>query len=309
MMKEKLNAYKNLLGVCLSFVLSYASFIGIITIQSSINASDGLGLASSAVIFAVKMVTVPLMPAVVQLLGSKLALCVGYCLLFLYAPVNYYPRWFTLIPGAVLAGLADGPVWVSLQVHTVQTARKYAGITKTNPDHIVAAFTSLLAVSIKTAQILGSILSSAVLFNYDSTNYNVSNYNATLNESSTTCDNVESRYIEEDILYYILITLYSVCILLGIAIAFLLTDRYPTNANFGSMSKLCWSYFLEPFKELLTVSINWKMLLLIPLMLTNGMAVTFMMGHYTSVSSHHHMALLLALSIKTLLLLFSLIPC
>ena len=282
-LKDKLNVYKNLLGICLSFILSYASFIGIVTIQSSINATNGLGLISSAIIFTVKMITVPLMPSFTKLLGSKYSLCIGYSLLLVYITVNYYPEWYTLIPGAVFAGLADGPMWVSLQVHTVHTATNYANITHHKPEYLIAMFTGIFALAIKIAQILGSLLSSAILFNYEGTS-DGSGYFIPFNETISSCNNTESSYVEQDILYYVLIGVYNGCAILGLVVALLFLDHYPGDRTFSSMSTFCDNHFLKPFKQLLLMFVNWKMILLLPLMIINGMALTFMIGHYTSVS-------------------------
>ena len=68
---KKGEGIKNLIGVCLSFIGVYGPYVGIFTLQNSINKEGGLGLAGAVVTYLVKTAFTPLGPMVYSNVGSK----------------------------------------------------------------------------------------------------------------------------------------------------------------------------------------------------------------------------------------------
>ena len=46
--------------------------------------------------------------------------------MLIYTLSNFYPHWYTLIPGSICLGLAFGPLWASLNVHITTVAIRFA---------------------------------------------------------------------------------------------------------------------------------------------------------------------------------------
>ena len=270
-------AYKNLLGVCLSFATCYGSFNGMINLQSSINANHGLGLASSAIIFVFAIFTKLFVSGVlVHTLGSKYSSCIGYALHLFYIAANYYPSWYTLIPGSAICGIGNGIMWVSVEVHLSQSARSHATLLNKSPNNLIGLFMGALIFSMKAGQVYGGLTSSIVLFTFTP---NVS----IIEEDNSSCTNTEAQYAEQDSLYYILVSIYVIVTVIGIMIALIVMDSYPTDMKFVSLKRGCQEYFIQPFNNVLTVVIMWKMMLLLPFLFVTGSTGAYFLASFSNV--------------------------
>ena len=281
-LSDRVKAYKNILGECLSFVACFGSFLGILSLQSSINSAQGLGLTSNATSYALLIITTFFAPAFVKLIGSKYALLSGYILFLVYTLSNYYPSWYTLIPGAALSGVAQGPVWVSMYTHAVLVARKYAIALKEKPENAVALFTGAVASSAKVAQVSGSLISSLVLINMNK--LNISEVN---NSSDETCTGTATESFEQGLLFYILISAYVGVVLFGIFVTIIFMDHLGTDSPFLSPTKMCKLYVGKPFVIVLKTLVDWKMVLLGPLIILDGVMLGYTFGAFPKVSHNY----------------------
>ena len=114
-LNDRFRAYKNMIGLCGSNILAFGSFMGIISLESSINHESGLGLVPVATPYLILIATL-------KLLGSKISIIVGYLGFLVFTLANYYPHWITLIVGSIIMGLLYNIAIVSLYDHasTVQ---------------------------------------------------------------------------------------------------------------------------------------------------------------------------------------------
>ena len=286
----KTKGIKNLLGVCLSFIGVYGPYVGILTLQSSINSEGGLGLAGSVVVYAVKALFIPLVPVFYSTLGSKYSLIIGYALFFLFGVCNYYPSWYTLMPGSAAMGIALVLMFVNSQTYTSEVASLYADSLGETQEDAIALFLGVFGASIKVATILGGLISSSVLFNANFDQYTNDTMNTTnlSGEENAVCDNTEADYVEQNYLYYILISIFLLLAIIGITFAVTLMDNIAQDISFQSLRTFVKVQFKPLIVSLLRMSINWRMLLLFPLFVVNGASIGFISGTFQKVSNPHN---------------------
>ena len=274
---DRVKAYKNLFGVSLSFILCYGPLTGMFNLQSSINADQGLGLASSATAYAVQIIFILVVPGYIRLIGTKYALTSGCTLYMIYMLVNYYPRWYTLIPGAVITGLGNVIVMVAMLVHVTHTAVLYAPALKEKTQHSIGLFSGIFVLATKVSRIFGSLASSSVLFNF------AYDLNDSEEITNTSCANIDALHVKQDILYYVLVSIYTTCTVLSILVTLTLIDHYGTDTKFQSFKTICNSIFKSAI-DITKLFVQWKMLFLIPLYLMNGFGTVFLLGEFSNVS-------------------------
>jgi len=70
--KEKQKILKNLLVICIAFLLNFISFGGTSSLQSSLNDDEGLGTGSLAIIYGALIVSATLTPSFCTIVSTVL---------------------------------------------------------------------------------------------------------------------------------------------------------------------------------------------------------------------------------------------
>ena len=288
----KSTAYKNLFGLALSYLAVFGAYLGIQALQSSLNQEANLGLTSLCVLNGCFMLSTLITPTIIRLAGTKYSLIGGYVVFLLYTISNAYPSWYTLIPSSFLLGIAFGPVWASLNTHATNVAIKYATVFNQKAQHLIILFSGVVAFHIQLAQASGNLISSVVIISCSDTSNTTTMTNATnitlpSCDSSEFCTNTSALNLDR-VCLYVLLAVYATMDLVGIGIASVMLDRVKTDTHFFSSSQIWKIYIKEPVLEIFRVSISWKMLLLIPPTLFNGMELAFVAGRFSRVSSSYH---------------------
>ena len=129
--------------------------MGMIGLESSVNPESGLGLVAVATPHLILIIATGfLAPAALKLLGSKVAIIVGYIGLLAFILANYYPHWITLIVGSIIMGLLYNIAVVSLYDHASTVARMYFKSLKDTQENAIYLYTSCIALSAKSASFL-----------------------------------------------------------------------------------------------------------------------------------------------------------
>ena len=117
-------ATKNILVISLCFLLLLLAFNGLQALQSSLHTEGGLGLAAISVLYAVLAAStlLGLAPAVISKIGHKWTMVGSMGAYLLWVLMNGHANWYTMIPAAVLVGLAAGPLWVAKSAYLTITA-------------------------------------------------------------------------------------------------------------------------------------------------------------------------------------------
>ena len=277
----KAKAYKNLLGVSVSYWIIFSAFLAVVGLQSSLNEQDGLGLASLCTLYTCFVFSGLFTSSVVRLFGTKYNLVMCYIVMLIYTLSNFYPHWYTLIPGSICLGLAFGPLWASLNVHITTVAIRFAPALNETPGYVVALFTGIHTFFYKMSYIPANLASSAILFSERTVN---SSDGGPLIDTSlgTVCNNTEAANVDR-IYIYILFSIYVVFDIVAIIICLSFVDHLGTNTRFHTIGKMFTLYFKKPFIATIKMFTEWKMLMILPMMILDGFVISFALGQFAKV--------------------------
>ena len=290
--KSKRWAYKNVYGLSVAYVVLFTAFIGLQNLQSSINSAGGLGLVTLSLLYAMFIAAGFVTPGFLKLFGTKYSLLFGFICHLIYTLANYYPSWYTLVPGSILIGFASAPIWAAASTHLAEVAVTVAPSLRKKQDYLISKFTGIFFFFFQFSQVPGNLASSLILFPYSEesvdinsvTNSNVLSVNLT-NFEDGECNNLDSTSFDVKFLY-ILVSVYVGFIVTSIALLLIFVDRLPSNNRFFSTEKKFELYLKNPLIELLKVLKDVKMLLIAPMVVFNGMELAFAFGSFTEVSVH-----------------------
>ena len=104
--------YRHLFAYNIAFFLLFSAFIGLAVVQSSLNGR--VGAMSLAVLFFVSIFAcIFISPIANTLIGCKPTIVICFGGFFAWEASNFYPHYGTMIPTAVLCGVAYGSVWAA----------------------------------------------------------------------------------------------------------------------------------------------------------------------------------------------------
>ena len=282
-LKDRFRAYKNMIGLCISYTLSLGSLLGMVSLESSINAEGGLGLVAVATTYLTSIMTGCVAPAIVKLLGSKQGIILGYSGYLAFILANYYPDWTTLIIASIICGFFLNITIVSIYAHASSVARLYYKSVKETQDNATYLYTSFIALSANCSFIFGNLASSVILF-ISATDYGSEDKLS----NDGVCNNTEAGQLMKDnntTIYYVLVTVYALFSILNITIVVLLVEQFSIDETklkcSKSMIKEC---LVVPVYDIIKTLINWKMLLLIPIFILDGLSTGFLHGPFTKAS-------------------------
>ncbi|XP_043496956.1 UNC93-like protein [Polistes fuscatus] len=161
---EKWRILKNIGTVSVAFMVQFTAFQGTANLQSSINASDGLGTVSLSAIYAALVLSCIFVPTfLIKRLTVKWTLCLSMLCYAPYIGSQFYPRFYTLVPAGVLLGLGAAPMWAAKATYLTQVGGVYAKLTDQPVDAIVVRFFGFFFLAWQTAELWGNLISSLVL--------------------------------------------------------------------------------------------------------------------------------------------------
>ncbi|XP_003702461.1 UNC93-like protein [Megachile rotundata] len=161
---EKWRILKNIGTVSVAFMVQFTAFQGTANLQSSINASDGLGTVSLSAIYAALVLSCIFVPTfVIKRLTVKWTLCMSMLCYAPYIGSQFYPKFYTLVPAGVLLGLGAAPMWAAQATYLTQVGGVYAKLTDQPVDAIVVRFFGFFFLAWQTAELWGNLISSLVL--------------------------------------------------------------------------------------------------------------------------------------------------
>jgi hypothetical protein len=103
--RSRFLVYKNLFSVGLAWVFFFTAYQSIANLQSSLNSDGGLGTVSLSTIYVSLIVSCIFLPTVmIKHLGIKWTIIISQFAYISYIGANIYPRYYTLVPTAVILG-------------------------------------------------------------------------------------------------------------------------------------------------------------------------------------------------------------
>ena len=103
--KKRRLLLKNLLVIGFGWIFQFTAYTSISNLQSSLNSDDGLGTISLSVIYVSIILSCIFLPsALIKQLGVKWTILLSQAAYLLYIAANLYPRYYTLLPAAIILG-------------------------------------------------------------------------------------------------------------------------------------------------------------------------------------------------------------
>ena len=278
---------KNLLALSSTFFIIQSAYLSLQNLASSLYATGGLGLASLATIYGCYAISCLAAPVVIRFLGTKWSVVLACCCYSIYIGTNFYPRYFTLVPAAVLMGMTAGPLWSAQGTHLTTSAINLADSTHETHEAVISKFNGVFFLFFLASQIPGNLVSSLVLYSgvergtSNGTGLSFCGVNdcgaaqLVLATNSTTGahESLDQRTV------YILFATLLAWGALSIPTAAFFMNPLPTYCQNLPTKRSA----LDQLKATFQLALRPKMFLLIPLIIYNGIELGFAYGDFTKV--------------------------
>ncbi|XP_075122708.1 protein unc-93 homolog A-like isoform X2 [Leptodactylus fuscus] len=154
---------KNILVLSFGILLLYTAYMGLQTLQSSLNNIEGLGVASLSVMYvSLSLSSLLLPPLLIKKIGCKWTIVASMICFISYSLCNFYPSWPTLIISSILLGLGGGPLWASKSTYITITGNKNAEASGKLSKDVVNQYFGTFFLICQTCRVWGNLISSLV---------------------------------------------------------------------------------------------------------------------------------------------------
>ncbi|XP_029352746.1 protein unc-93 homolog A [Echeneis naucrates] len=274
--------FKNVLVVSIGFLFLFTAYGGLQSLQSSLNAEEGMGVASLSVIYASIIISSMFLPPImIKNLGCKWTIVAGMACYVSYSFGNLYPGWYTLMPTSVILGLGGSPLWSAKCTYLTISGNIQASKEGKKGSDIINQYFGIFFFIFQSSAVWGNLMSS-LIFGQDT---NIANIPEELLEACGAADcglNVSAQGTTtrpEDKLVWTLVGCYigvGVLAMLIVAVFLDNIDQEQASEFRGSRKPFCHT-FLATFRLLK----DWRLLTLIPLTMYSGFEQSFLSGEYT----------------------------
>lgn len=154
---------KNLVLICISFILTFSAFCAVQNIQSSINSEGYLGIICMSCVHGMMLVTCLAAPSIINKLTAKWAMALGMFCDIIWVGANFHPLFYTLVPSALLAGFGQGILWRAEVSYILKLAFDSARVRKDILEYEIFRFHGIFLACFQTTHIWGNLISSLIL--------------------------------------------------------------------------------------------------------------------------------------------------
>uniref|UniRef100_A0A8C8GR48 Protein unc-93 homolog A n=1 Tax=Oncorhynchus tshawytscha TaxID=74940 RepID=A0A8C8GR48_ONCTS len=272
---------KNVLVVSIGFLSLFTAYGGLQSLQSSLNAEDGMGVTSLSVIYAsIILSSMFLTPTLIKNLGCKWTIVVGMGCYVTYSIGNLYPGWYTLIPTSVILGMGGSPLWSAKCTLLTICGNLQAPKENKAAADVINKYFGIFFLIFQSSAVWGNLMSS-LIFGSDTDIPDISEEDLQYCGAGVCIDiNVNSttkRPAQE--LVWTLVGCYIGVGVLAMTIVAVFLDNIDRDQaqEFRGNREPFWSTFLATF----TLLKDKRLIILIPLSMYSGFEQSFLSGEYT----------------------------
>ncbi|KAM3861461.1 protein unc-93 homolog A-like [Diretmus argenteus] len=271
---------KNVLVVSMGFLCLFTAYQGLQTLQSSLNAEEGMGVASLSVIYASTVISsMFLTPMLIKNLGCKWTIVVSMACYISYSCGNLYPGWYTLIPTSVILGLGGAPLWSAKCTYLTITGNLQASKDGKKGSDVILQYFGIFFCFFQTSNIWGNLLSS-LIFGQDSHIADIPEEQLQFCGAASCYAQINTTTIrpEKKLVWALVGSYIGVGVLAMIIVAVFLDniDQEQASEFRGSREPL-WHTFLATFRLLR----DRRLVILIPVTMYSGFEQSFLAADYT----------------------------
>uniref|UniRef100_G3NU85 Protein unc-93 homolog A n=1 Tax=Gasterosteus aculeatus TaxID=69293 RepID=G3NU85_GASAC len=155
--------FKNVLVVSVGFLSLFTAYGGLQSLQSSLNAEDGMGVASLSVIYASIIVSSMFLPPImIKNLGCKWTIVAGMACYVSYSFGNLYPGWYTLIPTSVILGLGGSPLWSAKCTYLTISGNLQGAKEGKKGSNVINQYFGIFFFIFQSSAVWGNLMSSLI---------------------------------------------------------------------------------------------------------------------------------------------------
>ncbi|CAF1072812.1 unnamed protein product [Brachionus calyciflorus] len=162
--KSRSKIHQNLIIIGLAWFLLFTAFQSMANLQSSLNSDSGLGTLSLSTIYITLVISCFFWPPImIKHLGIKKTILFSQFAYLIFIAANTYPKWYTLLPSAVILGIFAGPLWTAKCTYLTEIAGFYSTLSGELNEAVVNRFFGIFFAMFQMSQIAGNLISSTVL--------------------------------------------------------------------------------------------------------------------------------------------------
>ena len=125
---------KNLVFLCVSFIMLFSAFRAIQNLQSSMNDEDHLGIIAMSCVHGSMFLTCLWAPSLINVFTAKWAIVCGMFSFLGWIGANIHPEFYTLVPTALLSGWGQGILWTAEISYILKLAFDTSKLSKDDID-------------------------------------------------------------------------------------------------------------------------------------------------------------------------------
>ncbi|XP_076872360.1 protein unc-93 homolog A [Brachyhypopomus gauderio] len=275
---------KNVLVVSFGFLSLFTAYGGLQSLQSSLNAEEGMGVISLSVIYAsIILSSMFLPPIMIKNLGCKWTIFISMACYISYSFGNLFPGWPALIATSVLLGLGGSPLWSAKCTFLTISGNAEAEKGNKKGQDVINQYFGIFFLIFQSSAVWGNLMSS-LIFQQDSNIGEISEERlqfcgaALCNENFTTTANITRP--EQHLVNILLGCYIGVGVLAMLLIAVFLDNidgkvARDFRRNRGNQS-IC-----STLLSTLSLLRDKRLIMLIPLTMYSGFEQSFLSGEYT----------------------------
>ncbi|XP_078130655.1 protein unc-93 homolog A [Sander vitreus] len=274
--------FKNVLVVSIGFLSLFTAYGGLQSLQSSLNAEQGMGVVSLSIIYASIIISsMFLPPLMIKNLGCKWTIVAGMACYVSYSFGNLYPGWYTLMPTSVILGLGGSPLWSAKCTYLTISGNMQASKDGKKGSDVINQYFGIFFFIFQSSAVWGNLMSS-LIFGQD-TNIDFIPEEQLLTCGAADCgfnisvNSTTTRPAQQ--LVWTLVGCYigvGVLAMLIVGVFLDNIDQEQSSQFRGNREPFCHT-FLATFRLLK----DWRLVTLIPLTMYSGFEQSFLSGEYT----------------------------
>nr|CAD7588598.1 unnamed protein product [Timema genevievae] len=157
---DKLWVVLNVVSLGIAFMILSTAFDGTVDLQSSMNAGQGLGTISLTSMYIISVLSNLCLPMVIiRKVGCKRTVAVCFLAYIPFIIAQMDATYYTLIPGAILIGIALGPIYCAACTYLKVLAQVFSRPDVSTSNTLVVRFLAVFYMFINLSQVWGNVVS------------------------------------------------------------------------------------------------------------------------------------------------------